>query len=143
MKRMIALTLLIGIGTASLSYQVAADTRPERPNFSQLDTDGNGEISADEMQARANGRFAQMDTNGDGVVTATELEEMSSRRVARLMERADANKDGQLTQDEMREARQTQRMARMMERFDTDGSGGLSPEEFRAAGEARKGHRKP
>lgn len=115
----------------------------ERPSFAELDTDGNGELTVEEFQARGEARFAAADTNGDGALSAAEVtaaatarsEERVARMAARMMERMDADQDGLITQAEMtaaREGRGGPRVERMIERMDTDGSGTVSADEFAA-----------
>lgn len=124
----------------------------ERASFTELDTDGNGEISPDEMNARGAARFASIDADGDGKLTVEEMLAANSARAAdraeRMVERLDTDGDGALSADELeagREARAEQRRAKRFARMDSDGSGGLSQAEFdamKARGGARgmRGH---
>lgn len=120
----------------------------ERMTFAQLDTDGNGEITLAEMQARQAERFASIDTNGDGGLSAEELTAKASeradsdrvaKRVERMIERSDANGDGLIQADEMGGDRQ----GKMFERIDTDGNGSISEEEFEAAQKKMGDRKKP
>lgn len=85
------------------------------------------------------------DADGDGFLSIREFQSMP--RIARLPEqqqlrlfnRLDKNEDGKVSQEELREIRQSRNgerpahgMRRLME-LDSDGSGGVSIEEFRAA----------
>lgn len=115
----------------------------ERPAFSELDANSDGEVSQEELvtfrTAKAAERFEAADINGDGALSAEEIaargereaSERSTRRANKMIERLDANEDGLLQQAEI-----TVRMNsndRMTERFtgaDTDGSGGLSEAEM-------------
>lgn len=112
-----------------------------RPAFEKVDTNGDGKITQDEMQARAAARFGEADSDGDGAISRDEmLSRVSARaeqRVDRMMRRMDADGDGKVSQAEMQQMRDN-RMGRMIERMDTDGDGALSKEEF-AQGH-RKGH---
>lgn len=117
----------------------------ERPTFSQLDADGNGEITVEELSNRGAARFAEADSDGNGELSREELlarsEGANERRVDRMLERADSDGNGALSQAEieaMREARGggnrgAERIAKMMERVDTDGSGTISQAEYDAA----------
>jgi hypothetical protein len=67
-------------GAALLLAASAAVACPggRRPSFEDLDTNGDGRVSADEFQAGAQARitdhFNRMDANGDGVVTKDEMD---------------------------------------------------------------------
>lgn len=81
--------------------------------------------------------FAQIDADGDGKVTRDEMEAFRAARFAA----ADSDEDGKLSQDEMTAARDTRRIERMrgmVARMDTDGDGLLSAEEL-AAGQPQRG----
>jgi Ca2+-binding EF-hand superfamily protein len=76
--------------------------------FNALDTDGNGELSADEfaklhetiqslMRKQA---FAKLDSNGDGVLDKSEFPPMAKHLAA-----MDTNGDGKVTRDEMQAAK--------------------------------------
>jgi len=127
-----ALILALTAG-AFASTGEARDHGRERPTFEQLDSNGDGQITQDELQARGAARFAEADSNGDGALSRAELEAQASERMAsridRMMERLDSNGDGQLSQDEMQSRRDP---SRMFARLDTDESGGISQEEFEA-----------
>jgi len=44
-----------------------------------MDTNGDGQLSAEEHAAEAAKRFAEMDINGDGMVTRAELKERNKK----------------------------------------------------------------
>lgn len=71
-------------------------------------------------------RFA--DTDGDGTVT---IEEMQARH-AETFKAADADGNGTLTVEEMQTAIQRQHAQRRVQALDTDGDGAVSAEEFQA-----------
>lgn len=108
----------------------------KRPSFEELDTNRDGAVSREEMQARMQARFDEVDADGDGKITR---EEMSARMEARaaerrerfldkMFERQDADADGALTIEEMR----GDRADRMFAKVDQDGDGAVSREEFDA-----------
>ncbi|MEQ6248544.1 EF-hand domain-containing protein [Sulfitobacter sp. HNIBRBA3233] len=81
---------------------------------------------AREGDDRAQARFERLDTNADGQITAEELTAAAAERFAK----ADANGDGQVTPEELSAAAQAMRKAHLLERFDTDGDGALSAAEI-------------
>lgn len=72
--------------------------RPERVDFSELDTNGDGNLSFDEFMALPTPRLDRMDTNGDGNVTAVEVQEQ-------MFLRLDQDGDQLLSEDELRPPR--------------------------------------
>tara|TARA_R110000824_G_scaffold43116_4_gene126547 strand:+ start:474 stop:956 length:483 start_codon:yes stop_codon:yes gene_type:complete len=84
-----------------------------------------------------------MDTNGDGDISKEEVQAFR----ATMFNAADANQDGALTLDEMiahhdtmEAQRKAERQARMFEKLDTDANGTVSAAEF-AARPMMKDHR--
>lgn len=111
----------------------------ERPTFEQLDVDGSGEITTEDMEALRANRFAEIDTNGDGSVSAEEFaahaEDRAAERAAEMFARLDADGDGMLSRDVLESRGRGDGGSRMISRADTDNSGGVSAEEFEAAQE--------
>lgn len=80
--------------------------------------------------------FERLDADGDGAVTREEMREGT----AMLRGRVDANGDGIITEAEMREAMQARAANRASKRFarlDTDGDGRIVQSEFEAADQRR------
>lgn len=145
-----ALALMIPAALTAPAFAQDADRQgPPRMIFEQLDADGNGAVTLEELQAAGANRFAAADTNGDGALSRDELlaqgEARAETRVDRLLERADADDDGHLTQAEMEEARGDRdgdrghgrrggsggpNPERMFERLDADGDGSVTEAEF-------------
>ena len=108
------LALMIPLAlTAPATAQDADRQGPPRMIFQELDTDGNGSVTLEELQAAGGNRFARADTDGDGALSRDELlaqsEARIEARVDRMIERADTDGDGLLTQAEMEEAREGRR----------------------------------
>lgn len=105
-----------------------------RHSFEDLDANGDGKITQEEMTAHMQARFDGADTDGDGALSKDELiTRMTERQAERMagyadhmIERHDANGDGKLSPDEM----QARRKGNMFEKIDTDGDGAISKEEF-------------
>lgn len=134
MKRTAFILVVAMAATAATS--VSALTRGQGPDFSTLDTDGNGELTREELAAQGAARFDAADADGNGLLSAEELTAFSAQRAedraARMIERMDANGDGQLSPDELRERRNA---GRMFDRIDSDNSGTITQAEYDAARE--------
>ncbi len=95
--------------------------------FDQIDTNKDGQLSRDEMKAgrkahkhahkkgnkadrqvRAVERFRHADANGDAKISRAEAA-TNAPRLAKKFDAIDADKDGQLTQDELRAYREAKR----------------------------------
>jgi hypothetical protein len=81
----------------------------------RLDTDGSGDISAEEFAARGIGRIVEADADGDGILTIEEIvdymeQRRAERREARLLRRFDIDGDGTITVEEL-ERHQEKRFA--------------------------------
>ncbi|WP_238547651.1 EF-hand domain-containing protein [Meridianimarinicoccus roseus] len=113
---------------------LARDGGPMRPDFSQIDADGDGLITAAELDSHGAARFAALDADGDGALSADELAAMTQRIQAdsavRMIARFDADGDRKLSQAEMPGPDRT----RMMARMDINEDGVLDAGEFASAG---------
>lgn len=102
-----------------------------RMQFEDLDTDGNGEISKAEMAAHKAARFKAADSNGDGKLTPEEMQAMAQKKMAKrtqkMITRFDQDGDGALSESELPNGG---RHGDMFETIDADASGGISKEEF-------------
>ena len=96
-----------------------------------VDTDKDGQITRDEIDAMAKKNFAEADTNGDGFLSEEEISEhRQMKREARKAERyarMDTDKDGKLSEAEFAVRGQT-----MFERLDSDGDGVATNAEIEA-----------
>ena len=114
----VAAIALGAFALASASQADAASWRSKHgvgaemiPDFSELDTNGDGQLSREEFDARGQSWFASADADGDGMLSAEEL----NAKFAEAIEKAIAD-----------------RSAKAVERLDGDGNGMLSYEEFQA-----------
>ena len=127
------------VATAGFAVAQGKGGYGERPSFEEVDSNGDGKITQDEMQARAAARCGAADSHGDGAISRDEMMSRAMARVEtrvdRMMDRMDADDDGKISQAEMQQMR-GKHMGRMIKRMDTDGDGSLSKDEF------GKGHRK-
>ena len=134
----IALGLVV---SAAMPTTASADRgergeRGDRPSFTELDADGNGELTLAELQSHGAKRFADADTDGDGLLSSDEMVAAAKAReegrmakfVDRMIERRDTNGDGFLSVEEM--APEGDRAERMLEHADADNNGTISEEEF-------------
>ncbi len=87
--------------------------------FDSIDTNKDGQLSRGELnawkkahrgerQAKAAERFRHADGDGDGAISRAEAEKHAPR-LARKFDLIDGNKDGKLTQDELRAYREAKR----------------------------------
>ncbi|MGG7643684.1 EF-hand domain-containing protein [Rhodovulum sp. YNF3179] len=132
-----------GAGMA-LADRGAGGARGAQMPFEEIDADGDGRVTAAEMEAYRDARLAEADANGDGALDKAELiAAAEARRAARLarmadrmLERRDADGDGKLSAEELAEAG---RGMRLFERLDADGDGAVTEAEVAAMHGARMG----
>jgi Ca2+-binding EF-hand superfamily protein len=114
--------------------------------FSRLDTNKDGVLTKDELQAKGADRIAasfdKLDRDKDGMVTQEELREARTTRMAAFREQAetrfreaDKNSDGQLSKEETQVG--MPRLAERFDKLDQNKDGQLSPEELRGASRHR------
>lgn len=128
-------TLLISAIAAGL-MMTAANAAPNGGMmpmaFADLDTNGDGSISQEELDAHKAARFAEMDTNGDGGLSAEELAlNARKQRGQRMVSQLDSNGDGLIQIDELGKGQRGDPFMRM----DANSDGSISEEEFNAAKE--------
>lgn len=139
-NRLIVLSALTGTLLATGPVLAMEPYLPRSPRvFAALDGNGDGQITAPELQIRADRRFALADTDRNGEVTTAEidaaLQGVIERRRARLLTLMDKDANGILSHAEF-EAYVTELLARA----DADHDGGVSLDEaqrFRLAKAAK------
>jgi len=118
-----------GNGTLSRA-EVAKSLPPLAKKFDRIDANKDGQLSRDEMnagkktqkhahkkgnkadrQARAAARFKHADTNADAKISRAEAGK-NAPRLAKKFDAIDTDKDGQLTQEELRAYGETRRSRR-------------------------------
>lgn len=137
-----AAIVMVAIAVTGTSVVAKSTDRGERMSFEQFDQDGDGQITRAEMEEFRSARFAEMDTNGDGFISTDELTAQSVKRAgdraAKMMERLDTDGDGLLSEEDLAQA---PRAGRMFDRLDQNQDGVVTKAEFDEARE-RFGKRK-
>lgn len=111
---------------------VAAEppARPAPSLFAALDADGDGRVTAAELQSARAGQIERFDADGDGRLSAEEYRswwlDSTQARLTRLFRADDRDGDGMVTLDEL-----LARSGALLKRRDRDGDGAISVEEWR------------
>lgn len=134
--------ILLGLGVVSAEAQQRGEERGAMA-FTDLDVDGSGEITVEDLTQARDNRFAEIDANGDGTVDRDEFlahaQAKAAEHAGEKFDRLDADGDGALSRDVLEaRGRGGRGIERMIDRFDSDNSGGVSEAEFE---EARAGLR--
>ncbi len=145
MKKVTALTALAVVGLIAAGSSAMAfgghknhgegqRGHGPRMNFEELDTNADGKLSKEEIQAGAKGPFSNADANADGKITKDEMVaaagERAAKRFDRMVEKHDTDKDGALTMEEIKTGKREARMDKMFERADADNDGFISKDEM-------------
>jgi Ca2+-binding EF-hand superfamily protein len=118
---------------------MAGGPRMAQLSFADLDTNGDGQLTLEELTARPADHFASADTDGDGGLSADEMTAMMLAQIqdrvaamaAQMITRLDANKDGLVQADEMKPmGNDGAGLERMFAIMDINGDGAVSQEEF-------------
>lgn len=98
--------------------------------FENFDSDGDGRVTQDDVDAVRLERFNAFDADGDGALTLEEYQALwmdaMQRRMVRGFQRHDTDGDAQVTIEEFSET-----TGNMVQRFDRDGDGVVTIEEMR------------
>lgn len=98
----------------------------------QYDSNSDGVLSPDEMDAAHKAFMERFDTDGDGELSMDERRAIHEANRQAFLSRYDTDGDGEISREE-RDAADADFVAR----FDTDGDGTLSADEMKAAGPPR------
>lgn len=139
MKTIAILLSMVGAGLMSTGA-LAGGHKMSGGHWDRLDANGDGKITADEMDARQAELFADADANGDGAITREEMMAFhKARRAEHMRERmGDANGDGVVDRKEFMAAAEAH-----FKELDKNGDGVISEDELSAPRERhRHGERK-
>jgi EF-hand domain pair/EF hand len=135
MKKIIAISLLTalsGIAVASAQPGEAREARRDgrhgaraAQHFQKLDTNGDKVVSRDELLSRITERFDRADADKNGTVTPEERKLAKQKWAEERFSKADANKDGALSADEL-----PGRFAKKLQKLDANQDGKLTREEL-------------
>jgi hypothetical protein len=99
-----------------------------RDLFSEVDADGSGNITQEEIDAFQAAQVQSADQNGDGAIDLEEFSAVYLERMRPMMvdafQRFDDDGDGSITEAELDE-----RFGDVVSRLDRDGDGALSPQD--------------
>lgn len=135
--------LLASVGVVSTASAFGRSGGGENaPTFEELDANGDGIISLEELEGQSDARFDEMDTDGDGFLSVDEITAMieaqaaerAAKGVERMIERFDEDEDGVISADEM----PSPDHSRLIDHADEDEDGSISEDEFEAAKEKRE-----
>ncbi len=141
MKKTILTTLITaatvaGIGASLINpaYALGGQSGPKglRINFENVDLNGDGKITQQEISQHRAAKFAAQDTDGDGYLSRAEIsaavlervQKNMDKRLNRMFDRRDTDGDGMISLAELAGGRD--RAAKLFERLDTDGDGAIS-----------------
>ena len=141
MRNVLVITgLSVAIAIGGATFVLAGNHGGMDHGFAEVDTNGDGKITQDEMQAHRAARFSMADTDGNGTLSSDEMmtraQERMTRRISHMIKRFDGNGDGELSLDEMGQRHK----GGMFTQMDSDGDGAISAEEFDAMKAMRGNH---
>ena len=142
-RNLVLAAALLALMPATL---LAGEDERKGDAFTRLDTNKDGVLTKDELQAKGAARIAasfdKLDRDKDGMVTQEEMREARTTRMAAFKEQAqtrfreaDQNSDGMLSKEETQAG--MPRLAERFDKLDQNKDGQLSPEELRGAGRHR------
>lgn len=118
----LAMSLALGVTAAE-----ARGFGQKHPQFSEVDADGNGQISQTELEAIAANRFNEADANADGFLDADEMKAQLQQMADKMPENPNGNGRSERMMEHMGDF-----MDRMIARVDENEDGKISLEEITA-----------
>lgn len=153
MKRTTTLAAALIAALGATALPATAQDRGDGPrgprgpmfSFEEMDTNGDGKLTQEEIEAHAAAKFAEADTDGDGALSAEEMiarmethrAERMKRGAERMIERRDTNDDGKLSAEEMMPKNRGEMFARM----DLDEDGTVTKTEMDIVRKTMRDHR--
>lgn len=130
---------MVAAGAALVAASAWAGDGKDGGRWDRMDTNGDGEISADEMSEKSAAWLEAADADGNGAVSKEEMKAFhkAKREEHRAKRNPDKNNDGVVDRTEYLNAAQER-----FDKMDKDGNGVLSEDEQRRRGHHRRGHRK-
>jgi hypothetical protein len=131
-------TFITAIGLAAIAVDASADAGkkgngPGMERLKQADTNADGMISRDEAKSSLpmiSKHFDEIDANKDGQLTSDELRAFHGKQRGDQWKKMDANGDGKLSRDE---AAKSPRLAERFDQIDANKDGFVTPDEMKAA----------
>ena len=134
--KFIPAVLISAIAITGPSVLAAGPKDRQDVSFQELNANGDGQLTQEELEAHRAQRFSKADSDGDGRLSVEEMQaaaqQRANDRVSKMFERHDADQDGFLSEDELPKSR---RAGKMFDRIDADNSGTISEQEFNDAKE--------
>lgn len=128
------ITLLgVAVSLVFISFETNANQQSTSVFMRLFDSDQDGKVTHDELDAASAQRFAKMDMDNDGKVSKKEFNNHIQKRRQgysdRRYKKMDSNQDGKISKQEYLDASRTQAEHRFV-KIDQDGNGMISSEEL-------------
>ena len=124
---------LITLAGAGLAASYGPDGDKQFLEFSELDLNGDNQISKDEMTLHAKTRFDRADQNRDRCYPPKKWPPNTpkpKRRINKMVKRIDFNKEGQVSFEELQNGRKHRKQDDMFNKLNDNDDGLISAEEF-------------